>query len=85
VKKLVRRAGGKARSFCLLVVTALVAALPDTSGKIQGRIKGFAGPWHFSSEGPFGNWKSIVATTVYSRLSGVMEDGVDVQIFEKHG
>jgi hypothetical protein len=39
----------------------------------QGRIKGFVGHRHFSSEGPFGNWKSIVATTVYSQLSGLME------------
>jgi hypothetical protein len=39
----------------------------------QGPIKGFVGPRLISSEGPFGNWKSIVATTVYSRLSGLME------------
>jgi hypothetical protein len=33
----------------------------------------FVGPRHFSSLGPFGDSKSIVATAVYSRLSGLME------------
>jgi hypothetical protein len=37
----------------------------------QGGIKGFVGPRHFSSLGPFGDLKSIVGTTVYSRLSGL--------------
>jgi hypothetical protein len=39
----------------------------------QGRIKGFIGPRHFSSLGPFGDSKSIVGTTVYSQLSGLMK------------
>jgi hypothetical protein len=39
----------------------------------QGRIKGFVDPRHFSSLDPFGNSKSIVGTTVYSRLSGLRE------------
>jgi hypothetical protein len=43
------------------------------SGNYQGQIKGFVGPWHFSSLGPFGDSKSIDGTTVYSRLSGLME------------
>jgi hypothetical protein len=30
----------------------------------KGRIKGFVGPRHFSSLGPFGDSKSIVGTTV---------------------
>jgi hypothetical protein len=34
-------------------------------------IKGFVGLRHFSSLGPFEDSKSIVGTTVYSRLSGV--------------
>jgi hypothetical protein len=38
----------------------------------QGRIKGFVGPRHFLSLGPFGDSKSIVGTTVYSRLSEPM-------------
>jgi hypothetical protein len=51
----------------------------------QGRIKGFVGPRHFSSEGPFENWKSIAATTLYSRLSGLMEGGGYIDTaFEKH-
>jgi hypothetical protein len=41
--------------------------------QVQGRIKGFVGPTHFSSLGPFGDSTSIVGTTVYSRLSGLME------------
>jgi hypothetical protein len=39
----------------------------------QGRIKGFVGHRHFSSLGRFGDSRSIVGTTVYSRLSGLME------------
>jgi hypothetical protein len=39
----------------------------------QGRIKGFVETRHFSSLGPFGDSKSIVLTTVYSRLSELME------------
>jgi hypothetical protein len=39
----------------------------------QGRIKGFVGTRHFSSLSPFGDSKSIVGTTVYSRLAGLME------------
>jgi hypothetical protein len=39
----------------------------------QGRIKSFLGPMHFSSLGPLGDSKRIVATKVYSRLSGLME------------
>jgi hypothetical protein len=39
----------------------------------QGRIKRFVGPRHFSSLGPFGDSTGIVETTVYSRLSGLME------------
>jgi hypothetical protein len=39
----------------------------------QGRIKGFVGPRHFSSLGPFGDSKTIVGTTLYSRLSGLMK------------
>jgi hypothetical protein len=42
----------------------------------QGWIKGFVGPRYFSSLsslGHFGDSKSTVGTTVYSRLSGVME------------
>jgi hypothetical protein len=31
------------------------------------------GPRHFSLLGPFGDLKSIVGTTVYSRLSELME------------
>jgi hypothetical protein len=40
---------------------------------VQGPIKGFVGPRHFSSLGPFGDSKTIVGTTVYSLLSGLME------------
>jgi hypothetical protein len=40
--------------------------------KGQGRIKGIVGPRHFPSLGQFGDSKSIVGTTVYSRLSGLM-------------
>jgi hypothetical protein len=43
---------------------------------VQGRIKGFVGPTHFSSLGPLGESKSIVGTTVYCRLSGLMEGEV---------
>jgi hypothetical protein len=39
----------------------------------QGRIKGFVGPRYFSLLGPFGDSTSIVGTTLYSRLSGLME------------
>jgi hypothetical protein len=39
----------------------------------QGRIKGFLGSRHFSSLGPLGDSKIIVGTTVYCRLSGLME------------
>jgi hypothetical protein len=39
----------------------------------QGRIMGFIGLRHFSSLGPFGDSKRIVGTTVYSRLSGLIE------------
>jgi hypothetical protein len=39
----------------------------------KGRIKGFVGPRHFSSLRPFGDSKSVVGTTVYSRLSGLIE------------
>jgi hypothetical protein len=39
----------------------------------QGRIMRFVGLRHFSSLGPFGDSKSIVGTTVYSRLSGLIE------------
>jgi hypothetical protein len=49
----------------------------------QGRIKGFVGPRHFSSPGSFGDSKSIVGTTVYCRLSGLMEG--DARIIDKHG
>jgi hypothetical protein len=42
----------------------------------QGRIKGFVGPRHFSSLDPFGDSKSIVLTTAYSRLSGLMGRGM---------
>jgi hypothetical protein len=50
-------------------------ALPSTQYEScsQARIKGFVGPWNFSSLGPFGDSRSIVGTTVYSRLSGLME------------
>jgi hypothetical protein len=41
--------------------------------RVQGRIKGFIFPRHFSSLGPFGDSRSIVGTTEYSRLSGLME------------
>jgi hypothetical protein len=41
----------------------------------QGRIIGFVGPSHFSSLGRFRDSKSIVGTTVHSRLSGLMEKG----------
>jgi hypothetical protein len=51
----------------------------------QGRIKGFVGPKHFSLLGPLWDSKSIVATTVYCRLSGLMEGGGDARIIEKHG
>jgi hypothetical protein len=40
---------------------------------VQGRIKGFVDPRHFSSLGPFGDSRNIVGATVYSRLSGLME------------
>jgi hypothetical protein len=39
----------------------------------QVRIKGFVGPRHFSSLDPFGDSKTVVGTTVYSRLFGQME------------
>jgi hypothetical protein len=39
----------------------------------QDRIKGFVGPRHFLSLGPFGDSKSIVGAKVYSRLSGLIE------------
>jgi hypothetical protein len=39
----------------------------------QGQIKVFVGPSHFSSLGPFGDSTSIAATTVYSRLFGLMK------------
>jgi hypothetical protein len=39
----------------------------------QGWIKGFVGPRHFSSLGPFGDLRSTVGTTMYSQLSGLME------------
>jgi hypothetical protein len=42
---------------------------------VPGRFKGFVGPRHFSSLGPFGDSTSIVGTTVYSRLSRLMEGG----------
>jgi hypothetical protein len=51
----------------------------------QGRIKGFVGPRHFSSLSPLGDSKSIVGTTVYCRLSGLMEGGGDARIIEKNG
>jgi hypothetical protein len=44
------------------------------SATYQDRITGFAGPRHFSSLGPFEASKIIVGTTVYSRLSGIMEE-----------
>jgi len=40
---------------------------------LQGRIKGFVGPGHYLSLGPFGDSKSI-GTTAYSRLSVLMEE-----------
>jgi hypothetical protein len=43
-------------------------------------MKGFVGPWHFSSLGPLGDSKSIVGTTVYCRLYGLMEGGGDARI-----
>jgi hypothetical protein len=43
-------------------------------GACQGRIKGFVGHRHFTSPGPFGDSTSIVETTEYSRLSGLMEE-----------
>jgi hypothetical protein len=43
------------------------------SQRVQARIKGFVGPRHFSFLGPFGDAKSIIGTTVYSLLSGLME------------
>jgi hypothetical protein len=45
----------------------------NTKARDQVRIKAFIGPMHFSSLGPFGDSRSIVGTTVYSRLSGPME------------
>jgi hypothetical protein len=39
----------------------------------QGRIKAFVGPRHFLPLGLFGDSRSIVGNTVYSRLSGLME------------
>jgi hypothetical protein len=43
----------------------------------QGWIKGFVGHTHFTSVGPFGDSTSIVETTEYSQLSGLMEgDGM---------
>jgi hypothetical protein len=36
-------------------------------------FKGFVGPRHFLLLGPFGDLKSIVGTTMYSQLSGLME------------
>jgi hypothetical protein len=56
--------------FCVLfLVSKIVSKHPFT----RGRIKGFVGPRQFTSLGPFGDSKSIVGTTVYSRLSGLME------------
>jgi hypothetical protein len=49
---------------------------------MQGRVKGFVGPRHFSSLGPFGDSRSTVGT-VYPRLSGLMEG--NARIIEKHG
>jgi hypothetical protein len=34
---------------------------------------GFVGPWHLLSLGTFGDSKSIVGSTVYSALSGLIE------------
>jgi hypothetical protein len=39
----------------------------------HGRIKGFVGHRHFSSLGTSGYLTSSVGTSVYSRLSGLME------------
>jgi hypothetical protein len=36
-------------------------------------IKGFVGHRHFTFLGPFGDSTSIVGTTKYSQLSGLME------------
>jgi hypothetical protein len=47
--------------------------LREGEGSGQGQIKVFVGPRHFSSLGPFEDSRSIVGTTVYSRLSGLME------------
>jgi hypothetical protein len=41
-------------------------------GVTHGRIKGFVGHRNFSSLGLFGDSKTV-GTTVYSRLSGLME------------
>jgi hypothetical protein len=43
------------------------------------------GPRHVSSLGPFGDSKSTVGTTVYSRLSGLMRGLWDARKIEKHG
>jgi hypothetical protein len=40
----------------------------------QGRINGFVDPRHLTSLGPFGDSRSIFGNTVYSRLSGPMEE-----------
>jgi hypothetical protein len=41
--------------------------------RLENRIKEFVGPRHFSLLGPFGDSKFIVGTSVYSRLSGLVE------------
>jgi hypothetical protein len=67
----------KRTSMCYVTNKMSSKTVQHFLGWNQGRIKGFVGPMHFSSEGPFGNWKSIVATTVHSRLPGLMEgDGM---------
>jgi hypothetical protein len=58
--------------FYLLVV-CLTTVLVHQRIYLQGQINGFIGPRHFSSLGPFGYLRSIVGTTVYSRLSKLME------------
>jgi hypothetical protein len=50
----------------------------EARGKIQGRIKEFVGPRHFSSLGSFEDSKSTVGTIVYSRLYVLMKgDGMN--------
>jgi hypothetical protein len=58
--------------LCASCHTSKVIHLQQGSST-QGRIKGFVGPRHFSSLGCFGDSRSIFGTTVYSRLSGLME------------